>query len=55
MPNAAGGPLMQLAYYVHGAFAAVSPYEIPREYKLKIRDAIDDVESLFSAHVDKSD
>lgn len=48
-------PLMQLAYYVHGAFAAVSPYEIPREYKLKIKEAIADVENLFTANADKAD
>lgn len=50
MPESAGNsPLMQLAYCVHGALAAVSPYDIPREYKLKIREAIKDVEGIFSS------
>ena len=46
---AGGGLLMQLAYCVHGAFAAVSPVEIPRKYKLRIRAAIEDLESAFSS------
>lgn len=43
-----GGTLMQVAYCVHGVFAAISPYEIPREYKIKIKDAIQQIEGMFS-------
>lgn len=35
---------MQLAYTVHGALAMVSPYDIPREYKIQIRRAIECLE-----------
>jgi hypothetical protein len=50
-----GGPLMQLAYSVHGAFTLVAPCEIPREYKVNIRDMIDDIASAFSDKVANKD
>lgn len=43
----AGGFLMKTAYFVHGALVSVSPVDIPTEYKIKIRKAIEYMESAF--------